>query len=115
MNKVKMKEVIRKAIKEDIGSGDITTDSIIKKDKKGKGEIIAKEKAIVAGLKPAKSVFKEIDSNTKFEAKKEEGELVNKMDEIAEVEGNIRSILKAERLALNFLQRMSGIATKTKR
>jgi len=115
MNDIEVKKVIRRAIEEDIGTGDITTDNIIEKDEKGKGEIAVKERAVVAGLDVAKFVFKEIDSEVKFERIKDDGEEVKKGDKIALVQGKIGSILKGERLALNFLQRMSGIATKTRR
>jgi len=115
MNDIKVKKVIRRAVEEDIWVGDITTDNIIEKNKMGKGVIVVKEKAVIAGLKVAELVFREIDSDLKFEHVKNDGELVNEGDKIAVVQGDIRSILKGERLALNFLQRMSGIATKTRK
>jgi len=110
-----MKKVIKRAIEEDIGTGDITTDNIIERDMEGNGVISVKEKAVIAGLKVAEFVFKEIDSEVKFERIKNDGDLVKEGEKIALIRGDIRSILKGERLALNFLQRMSGIATKTKR
>jgi len=109
-----MKEVISRAIDEDIGSGDITTDNIIKEREEGKGIMIAKEKGVLAGLEVSETVFDLIDPGLKFAAEKEDGELITENDVFAYVRGDIRSILKAERLALNFLQRMSGIATKTR-
>jgi len=115
MNDVEMEKVIRRAIEEDIGSGDITTDNIIEEHNNGIGVVVAKEEAVVAGLKVAEKVFDEIDSELKFERKKDDGDVVKRGDVAATVTGEIRSILKAERLALNFLQRMSGIATKTRR
>jgi len=113
MNDIRVKKVIRRAIEEDIGTGDITTDNIIEKSKNGTGSIIVKEKTVIAGLKVAELVFKEIDSEVKFEHMKDDGDRVEAGKKIALVKGKISSILKGERLALNFLQRMSGIATKT--
>lgn len=115
MNEVEMERIIRRAIDEDIGSGDITTDNIIDEDEKGRGVIAAKEDAVVAGLEVAEKVFKEIDPELEFEEKKDDGDRVKEGEVLAEVKGNVGSILKSERLALNFLQRMSGIATKTRR
>ncbi|MFW6064484.1 MAG: carboxylating nicotinate-nucleotide diphosphorylase [Candidatus Natronoplasma sp.] len=115
MNAIEIEEVIKRAIDEDIGSGDITTENIIEGDKKGEGVMIAKEKGVVAGLEVAEKVFEMIDKSLKFEAKKDDGEEVKKGEILAVIRGDIESILKAERLALNFLQRMSGIATKTRR
>lgn len=115
MNENKIEKVIKRAIDEDIGCGDITTDNIIDEDEVGKGVIVTKEEAVVAGLEVVKKVFQEIDPEINFDVKKSDGHRVKKDDVLAVVTGDIRSILKAERLALNFLQRMSGIATKTRR
>jgi len=115
MNDIEVKKVIRRAIEEDIGTGDITTDNMIENGRKVEGVITVKEKSVVAGLKVAELVFKEIDSEVKFEHMKNDGDLVKEGDKIASVWGEISSILKGERLALNFLQRMSGIATKTRK
>jgi len=115
MNELVVKKVIKRAIEEDIRTGDITTDNILEESKKGKGLITVKEKAVVAGLKVAELVFKEIDPKIKFEHIENDGDLVKKGERIALIRGDLRSILKSERLALNFLQRMSGIATKTRK
>jgi len=115
MNDIEVKKVIRRAIEEDLRTGDITTENIIKRDKEGIGVITVKEKSVIAGLEVAELVFKEIDSEVKFEHIKDDGDLVKEREKIASVCGEIRSILKGERLALNFLQRMSGIATKTRK
>ena len=113
MNEMKIRKIVRDAIEEDIGTGDITTDNTIDEDEMGKGVIKVKEKSVIAGLEVAKTVFNKIDKDLEFNYKKEDGEKVEEGNIIAEVSGKVRSILKGERLALNFLQRMSGIATKT--
>lgn len=113
MNQMKIRKIVRDAIEEDIGTGDITTDNIIEEDEVGKGFIKVKEKSVIAGLEVAETVFNKIDKDLEFNYKKEDGEKVEEGNIIAEVSGKVRSILKGERLALNFLQRMSGIATKT--
>lgn len=115
MNEIEMRKVVRRAVEEDLGTGDITTDNIIDEGEVGKGVITVKEQAVISGLKAAENVFKKIDPELDFRCLKEDGDEVDEGDEIAVVEGKVRSILKGERLALNFLQRMSGIATKTRR
>lgn len=106
-----MKEIIKLALKEDIGSGDITTNSIIPKNRIVKAKIIAKEKGIIAGLGTVKTVFEK--ANIKFTPKVKSGTNVKKGRTIAIVKGNARKILTLERTALNFLQRLSGVATLT--
>ncbi|MCX7747300.1 MAG: carboxylating nicotinate-nucleotide diphosphorylase [Clostridia bacterium] len=101
------------ALKEDILLGDITTDNIIDINGEVKALFIAKQDGIIAGLEVAERVFKLLDHETVFEKAVNEGQSVKKGDIIAKISGKSRSLLKAERTALNFLQRMSGIATKT--
>ncbi len=115
MNDMKVRKIVRDAIEEDLGTGDITTDSIIEEGKTGKGVIRVKENCIISGLKVSEIVFNKIDPNLNFDHIHKDGDHVNSGDKVAEIEGEIRSILKGERLALNFLQRMSGISTKTNR
>jgi len=107
--------IVKRALREDIGSGDITTDSLIRKDIKVKAIILAKENGILAGLEIAKLCFKILDRNIVFIPKKREGEEIKKGQIIAEIEGKADKILNAERTALNFLMHLSGIATLTKR
>jgi nicotinate-nucleotide pyrophosphorylase (carboxylating) len=111
-------EQIRKSIKlwleEDIGSGDVTTMTTIPLDQQSKGIIHVKEDGIVAGLPLAMAVFAEVDAKLRFETKVGEGTSVKKGDILATVEGYTRSILLGERLALNLMQRLSGIATRTR-
>ena len=99
------------ALKEDISSGDITTDNLIDPDLDGKGVIIAKEPFVIAGLDVAGQVFKHLNANVRFIPLYRDGDFVKQGDTIATVEGNLRALLSGERTALNFLQRLSGIAT----
>jgi len=106
-------ELIELAIKEDIGNGDHTSLSCIPKNATGKAHLLVKEKGIIAGIEIAKKVFSTIDNTIQFKQLMNDGDAINVGDIIFTVEGSSQSILKAERLALNFMQRMSGIATKT--
>ncbi len=111
----KISDIVQSAIKEDIGKGDITSEIFIPKDSESEGIFIAKEDSIIAGLPVAKYVFSQIDKNLVFTSNIEEGSRVSKDTTIANVKGSTLSILSAERLVLNFLQRLSGIATLTNR
>lgn len=113
LNDLYMDEIIRRVLKEDMPMGDITTDNLIEKDLVSRGHIIAKDRGIIAGLDMAERVFKVLDNSVKFKRLVRDGDKVNRGDIIAEVEGNTRALLKGERTALDFLQRLSGIATKT--
>ncbi|MNH92052.1 putative nicotinate-nucleotide pyrophosphorylase [carboxylating] [compost metagenome] len=111
-------ELIRKNIKlwleEDIGTGDVTTMTTIPLDHRSKGIIHVKEDGVVAGLPVARAVFAEVDPELIFETNVQEGASIKKGSVLATVEGSTRSILLGERLSLNLMQRMSGIATRTK-
>lgn len=110
-------ELVRKQIRlwleEDIGTGDVTTLTTIPLEQVSKGIIHVKEDGIVCGLRIAQEVFAVVDASLRFEPKVVEGSSVHKGTILAEVEGNTRSILLGERLSLNLMQRLSGIATKT--
>ena len=106
-------ECIRRAMAEDIGSGDVTTDSIVPPQATMRGKIIAKQAGIVAGLDVARAVYLLLDDRVDFTANAAEGERVESQRVLAQVSGPARAILTAERTALNFLGRMSGIATST--
>jgi len=106
-------KIILESLKEDIGDGDHTSDSIIEDKVKAKANLIAKENGIISGIEIAKKVFKTVDAKTKFTSFFNDGDSIKKTDIIFTVEGSSKSILKAERLALNFMQRMSGIASET--
>lgn len=103
--------IIKSALEEDLGWGDVTTDSTIPMDAAIKGNFIAKEQGIVCGIDVCKRVFEIMDSSITFEILITDGLMVQKGDIIAKISGPARSILKGERVSLNLLQRMSGIAT----
>jgi len=105
---------IAAALKEDIGQGDITTDFFVPETLHATGRIIAREKAIVAGAAAAADVFREVDPSIEVRIIRPDGTEAAAGDVIIEVRGLARSILKAERVALNFLQRLCGIATLTR-
>jgi nicotinate-nucleotide pyrophosphorylase (carboxylating) len=105
--------IITRSLDEDIGSGDLTTLSIVPEAAQGMAVIIAREPGIIAGLKVAESVFHAIDPHLYFQQMIKDGVAVGESEPLAEIRGSARSILLAERVALNFLQRMSGVATRT--
>jgi nicotinate-nucleotide pyrophosphorylase (carboxylating) len=102
------------ALKEDIGRGDITTDFFVPDTLRAMGRIVAHESAVVAGTGAVADVFRQVDAATDVQVLSRDGDSVAAGDVIIEVRGLARSILKAERVALNFLQRLSGIATLTR-
>jgi len=106
-------ELIDIAIKEDIGDGDHTSLSCIPSEAKGKAHLLVKENCIIAGVDLAAIIFKKIDAKLKFNKLINDGDSVKTGDIIFTIEGSSQSILQAERLVLNFMQRMSGIATNT--
>jgi len=110
----KMDVIIRRALIEDIGKGDITTQLTIPKDKRIKAEIQVKEDCIICGLKVAQRAFQISDKNINFEVIAKEGQAVKKGKAVAQLEGLAGSILTAERVALNLMSMLSGIATKTR-
>ncbi|CAB5116499.1 Quinolinate phosphoribosyltransferase [decarboxylating] (EC [Olavius algarvensis associated proteobacterium Delta 3] len=99
------------ALEEDIGPGDITTDNLVPADQKGRGQILARQPLTVAGLHVARYVFQRLDPDAKFITHCTDGDLVEPDTVMAEVIGRMRALLTAERTALNFLQRLCGIAT----
>jgi len=104
--------MIKKAIKEDMGkNGDITTDSIIPEKQKGKAVLKAKADGIISGLEIFEDTFFYVDKDLKIETFFKDGDGIVKGDIVAVIKGRLNSILKAERTALNFIQRMSGIST----
>lgn len=105
---------IRRALSEDIGPGDVTTNSIIPPEALMRGQIIAKQDGVIAGLDVAQAVYLEVDPQVDFCPQVEEGTRVTRGQVLALVSGRTRSLLTAERTALNFLGRMSGIATLTR-
>jgi nicotinate-nucleotide pyrophosphorylase (carboxylating) len=114
-SKLEMEKIIDLALAEDLGKGDVTTEALIPGDQQGTGSIVAKKEGILAGTRAAKQVFHRIDPELKVEILLEDGARVKPGSKVARVSGSIASILKAERVALNFLQRLSGIASETNR
>ena len=106
-------ELIMSALREDISSEDVTTNAIIKSYTRGKVELICKQDGILAGLEVFRRVFTLLDPKTEFDMKKNDGDQIKKGELIGTVTGDIRVLLSGERTALNYLQRMSGIATYT--
>jgi nicotinate-nucleotide pyrophosphorylase (carboxylating) len=104
-------KLIKNALQEDVKNGDITTKATISKSKKAVGKFLVKADGVIAGLEITKAVFKTVDPKIKFEVKTNDGSKVKYGDVVAIVSGKAQSLLTAERTALNFLQRMSGIAT----
>ncbi len=109
-----IKEIIENALIEDIGTGDITTELTIPEGVEVKATIIAKEDCVVCGLDIAGTVFSILDDRVEYAKKLNDGESAKEGDVLVEICGDARAILTGERVALNFLQRMCGIATKTK-
>ena len=106
-------EIIRNALQEDIGSGDFSTLSCVPKEAKGSAQLIVKENGVLAGIEVAKRIYEIYDPSLSFEVLKFDGDSVKKGDIAFRVAGSSQSILTTERLVLNCLQRMSGIATLT--
>jgi nicotinate-nucleotide pyrophosphorylase (carboxylating) len=108
-------EFIENALKEDIGDGDHTSRACIPRNAIGRAQLLVKEEGILAGVTVAVRIFNKLDSTVKIEVYKKDGERVAPPDIAFVVEGKILALLKAERLVLNIMQRMSGIATTTQR
>lgn len=110
-----VQELIRKALEEDIGHQDITTENLIDENQRSRGLFLAKSAGVVAGIAVAEQVFRTLDNDIEFTVIINDGEEATPGDVIAMVEGRTRTLLMGERTALNFLQRLSGIATRTRR
>lgn len=104
-------KLIKQALNEDVGRGDITSNLLIPKNKTSTANLLMKESGVVAGIEIFKLVHKIVDPKTRVETVCPEGQVIRKCSRIAIIKGNSRSLLKAERLSLNMIQRMSGIAT----
>lgn len=112
---IRLRKLIREALEEDIGSGDVTTLAVLTGDETGTAEASAKEDIIVAGIDIFREVFLLTDKEIQFLPERKDGQSVNKSGVIAHISGKLASILSAERVALNIFQRMCGIATLTKK
>ena len=109
-------EAVRKALDEDLqSSGDVTSRALVPPDARGRGRIILREEGVVAGLPLASMAFRLLDNKVNFQPLVNDGDHLPAASEIAVVEGSVLTILEGERTALNFLQRLSGIATLTSR
>ena len=106
-------EIIRRALAEDLGSGDVTSESFIPQEHRASARLLAKEDAIVAGLTVAAAVFQQLDPNLTMELPLADGSPISSGTIVLTATGPTRTLLAAERTALNFLQRLSGIATRT--
>jgi nicotinate-nucleotide pyrophosphorylase (carboxylating) len=113
MNRNLFKKLITDALEEDLGMSDITTDSIFTEQQLGKGTFTAKADGVLAGLEALKLAYESYGAEVSVSLKKHDGDSVQKGELIAEVEGPVRALLSAERVILNLVQHMSGIATQT--
>jgi len=113
INESTLNSIIENAIREDVGDGDHSSQSCIPETAIGKAQLLVKENGIIAGVEIAQKVFKKFDPNIKIESFIEDGTEVKVGDVVFIVEGKVLDLLKAERLVLNIMQRMSGIATNT--
>lgn len=108
-------EILERALAEDIGTGDLTTDAVLPQPAEGWGRFLANETLVVAGLPLVERLFELLDFHIRFRSLVEESTLVGRGTVLAEAGGDARALLRGERTALNFLQRLSGIATLTRR
>jgi nicotinate-nucleotide pyrophosphorylase (carboxylating) len=108
-----VQEIIANALREDIGDGDHSTLACVPENARGKAQLLIKDNGVLAGVELAVEIFKQFDPSLKVTVLKNDGEAVSKGEIAFTVEGSSRSILTTERLVLNFMQRMSGIATQT--
>lgn len=111
--KDKLVHFVQEALLEDVGSGDYTSLSTIKEDQLGEAQLLVKEDGVLAGVEVAKEIFSQIDPELEFNPLISDGSHVHYGDIAFKIKGNIHTILKGERLVLNIMQRMSGIATQT--
>ncbi|MCX5706450.1 MAG: carboxylating nicotinate-nucleotide diphosphorylase [Candidatus Omnitrophica bacterium] len=114
LDQEKLDYIVRHSLIEDIGKGDITTQLTIPKDKKIEADILVKEPCVLCGLDVAEKVFKTVDSSLRFKALAKEGQEIKAQKVIIKLSGQAAGILSAERVALNLLSMLSGIATKTR-
>ncbi|MBA7597801.1 Nicotinate-nucleotide pyrophosphorylase [carboxylating] [subsurface metagenome] len=110
-----VEQVIENALAEDLASSDVTTEALIPPDLEGRAVILVKEDGVLAGMEVAQAVFRQVDPALRVEVLIQDGVRVRKGNEVAIINGKVASILRAERTALNFLCRLSGVATETAR
>ena len=112
--RINVDDYIINTLKEDITSEDVSTNAVMPENKQGKADLICKQDGIVCGLDVFERTFKILDDTSRFEANFKDGDFVKKGDLIGVIYGDVKAILSGERTALNYLQRMSGIATMTR-
>ena len=110
-----VKELIAMALAEDIGSGDVTSQYFVASGLKAKAVMAARSEGVLSGVKVAQSVFKTLDADLKVQILLEDGDFVSRNAVVMVIEGSARSLLTAERTALNFIQRLSGVASETRK
>lgn len=115
LQRLQIEPIVRAALAEDIRSGDITTEATVPASLRARAEIVAKQEGVIAGLEVAALAFALLDAELRFDALAEDGDSVTPGQRVVSIEGRARAILMGERVALNFLQRLSGIATLTRR
>ena len=115
LHKFIIEKYIKNALEEDIGFGDITTDYLVSDNEIIKAKLNTRQDGVLCGIDVAELVFKTLSQDIKFEKFFKDGDTIKKGDTIAVIEGSARAVLIAERTALNYIQRMSGIATETKK
>jgi nicotinate-nucleotide pyrophosphorylase (carboxylating) len=115
LSEIQLDKVIDLALAEDVGHGDITSQALIPPELSGKASLFVKEAGVLAGIEVAARVFRCVDSSLQVEAPVKDGTAVRPGDIVGSISGSVAGILKAERTALNFLQRLSGIASLTAR
>ncbi|HEY0872362.1 MAG TPA: carboxylating nicotinate-nucleotide diphosphorylase [Vicinamibacterales bacterium] len=115
LDRLLYREIVGRALAEDVGSGDITTDAAIDENLRARGEIVAKCDCVIAGIDLAAETFRRLDRDVEFVVRKPDSTRCSPGDIVAEIRGSARAMLTAERTALNLLQRLSGIASITRR
>ncbi len=108
------REIVRRALKEDLGTGDITTEATVGPEQRACGSLVVRADCVLAGLEVALEAFRQVDPAVSVECRRRDSDRCATGDEIAEIVGLARALLMAERTALNFLQRLSGIATRAR-
>ena len=108
------REIVRRALAEDFGWGDVTTEGVVDRDRKARGVLLAKSRCVIAGLEVASEAFRQMDPAVAVTAHRADGDWCEPMTVVAEYRGYAAAMLTAERTALNFVQRLSGIATLTR-
>jgi nicotinate-nucleotide pyrophosphorylase (carboxylating) len=108
------RDLVRRALEEDVGTGDVTTDATVDPAQRARGVVVMKAPGVLAGLDVAAETFRQVDASVAVACRRLDGERCGRGDEVAVVTGPARALLIGERTALNFLQRLSGVATRTR-